>query len=67
MPWEAGAVVCAVAMCFPGVRKICADMEKTMSYVGKIISDIIQTTSDIILPIVMSGNPTTCAFSLKFV
>ena len=54
-------VLCAVAACFKGVRKKCADMEKTMSYVGKIMSDIIQITSDIILPFLMFRNPETYA------
>ncbi len=36
-----------IAHSFPNTPKTTSDVEKTMSYVGKIISDIIQTTSDL--------------------
>ena len=39
--------------------KITFDVGKTMSYVGKIMSDIIQTTSDLFLPITNTCKTTT--------
>ena len=36
-----------MASAFSGIPKIIFDMGKTVSYAGKIMSDIIQTTSDL--------------------
>ena len=40
-----------IACSFPNIPKITFDAEKTMSYVEKIMSDVIQITSDLFSPL----------------